>query len=74
MSASQTRAQWLGIMPGRLSARTARRMTKIRALLTEIAVDWNEADSAVAFECDVLKDKMDALDIAIEEGFPPPPF
>jgi hypothetical protein len=63
-----TRAQYLGIQPGRLSAKTRRKTDKIRALLTEIAVDWGEADSAVCFDCDELRDQVDALDATVAEG------
>ena len=65
---TRTRAQVLCIQPARLAARTRRRTEKIRALLTEIALDWDAADSAVAFDCDVLRDHMDALDGTIAEG------
>jgi hypothetical protein len=61
MNRPQTRAQWLGVQPGRLAARTKRRVAKIRAVLIDIAADWNEAHPAIGDECDAMIDQFEAL-------------
>jgi hypothetical protein len=59
MSRPQTRAEWLGIQPGRLTAKTRRKLDRIMLLLEEISADWSEADSAVDFDCSMLRDEVE---------------
>ena len=63
MSRPQTRAEILGVQPGRLSAKTLRKTAKIRALMAEIDFLWLDIDEAMEWACEKL-----TADIATFEG------
>lgn len=64
---SQTRAEFLGIQPGRLSAKTLRKTAKIRALMAEIDADWLDIDGAMEWACEKLTADIATFEAEIAE-------
>lgn len=59
----------LGVKPGKMRRHSLSRIEKAKALISEIAVHWDEADSAVAFDADLVIQELEKLEGSIEGGF-----
>lgn len=57
--AAPSKAEILGVKPGRLSKYSIRRIERATEALTELAIAWSEIDLAVDFDVTELVEQID---------------
>jgi hypothetical protein len=62
----QSRARMLGVKPGQMRRHSLSRIDRAKALIAEIAVHWDDVDSAVAFDADLAVQELERLEGGIE--------
>lgn len=63
-----SRADYYGLKPGALAARSKRLLARARASMAELSAAWDDNFQGVTFDAELIIEKIDELLPVIDEG------